>query len=132
MDHKDDFKKLLSSLPYDMQEILKKALEESSATTEEQFLAEIMIGECPYCKSNNTKDCEEVDGIEDCTVGLCMRCGYLWCSECGRSLIHNINCKHWNICDRCDQADEFGICDIDPLECDTLNKELDEGAKGSL
>jgi hypothetical protein len=125
MDHKDDFMKIWASLPDDVQDMLKKAMEESSASTEDQFLAEIMIGECPHCRHNNTKDCEEVDGIEDCTVGLCMRCGYVWCSECGRPLIDGIHCKHWEICDQCDQADEYGMCDIDPLDCDKLNKELD-------
>ncbi len=125
MEYRDDFMKLWASLPDDVQDMLKKAMEESSATNEEQFLAEIMIGECPLCRGNNTKDCEEVDGIEDCTVGLCMRCGYVWCSECGRPLTSDIHCKHWDICDECGQSDEYGMCDIDPLECETLNKELD-------
>ncbi len=124
MEDNDGILKIWASLPKDIQEALKKSVEESSAVTEEQFIAEIMIGECPHCGSKNTKDCEEMEGIEDFTVGLCMNCGFLWCSECGRSLFQNIRCKHWEICDKCDEADEMGMCEVDPIECEKLNKEL--------
>jgi hypothetical protein len=124
MEDSKDFNEMWDSLPEDIQETLKKAIEESSAETEDQFLAEIMIGECPQCESDQTKDCENVDGIEDFSVGLCMDCGYLWCSECGRSLVRGVKCKHWAICDTCDQADEIGYCGIDAPDCEKLNDEL--------
>ena len=124
MEDNDEILRIWASLPKDIQETLKKAVDESSAVTEEQFIAEIMIGECPKCGSKNTKDCEEIEGIEDLTVGLCMNCGFLWCSECGRPLVHVTYCKHWEICDECEEADEMGMCDIDPIECEKLNKEL--------
>lgn len=125
MEDNDEILNLWASLPKDLQQKLKKIAEESSAATDEQFIAEVMIGECPRCGSNHTKDCDEVDGIEDLTVGLCMRCGYLWCSECGRSLTQNIQCEHWEICEECEEADETGFCDIDPMECQKLKDELD-------
>jgi hypothetical protein len=125
MEDKDSFWEVWNSLPKDVQEALQKAIEESSAISEEQFIAEVMIGDCPKCGSTNTKDCDSVDGIEDFTVGLCMKCGYLWCSECGRPLMNDIHCEHWEICDTCDEADEIGFCDIDPLECKKLKDELD-------
>ena len=104
---------------------LRKAIEESDAITAEQFISGIMIGECPKCGNKNTKDCEEIEGIEEISVGICMNCGFLWCSECGRQLIDTIRCKHWEICDKCDQADDMGICSIDPIECEKLDEELD-------
>jgi hypothetical protein len=124
MEESKDFSKIWDSLPEDIQETLKKAIEESNAETEEQFLAEIMIGECPQCESDQTKDCENVDGIEDFSVGLCMKCGYLWCSECRRSLVQGVKCKHWAICETCDQTDEIGYCGIDAPDCEKLNNEL--------
>jgi hypothetical protein len=124
MEDSKDFSEMWDSLPNDIQETLKKAVEESSAVSEEQFIAEIMIGECPNCSSNQTKDCEKVGGIEDFSVGLCMNCGYLWCSECGRPLNKNTKCKHWEICDTCDKADEIGYCGIYALDCEKLNNEL--------
>ncbi|MHA2062348.1 MAG: hypothetical protein ACW963_08685 [Candidatus Sifarchaeia archaeon] len=124
MEDKKDFSEIWDSLPKDIQKTLRKAVEESSAASEEQFIAEIMIGECPNCGSNQTKDCEKVEGIEDISVGLCMNCGYLWCSECGRSLVKNTKCNHWEICDTCDKADEIGFCGIDALDCEKLKDEL--------
>jgi hypothetical protein len=124
MEDSKDFLKIWDSLPKDIQETLKRVVEESSSTSEEQFIAEIMIGECAKCGSNQTKDCEKVEGIEDFSVGLCINCGYLWCSECGRSLVQDIKCKHWVICDTCEKADELGYCDIDALDCEKLNKDL--------
>jgi len=124
MEDSKDFSEIWDSLPEEVQDTLKKAVEESNSVTEEQFLAEIMIGECPKCNSNQTKDCEKVEGIEDFSVGLCMDCGYLWCSECDRPVEKNITCKHWEICDTCDQNDDIGFCGIDPVECEKINDAL--------
>jgi hypothetical protein len=124
MEGNDGILKTWASLPKDVQEALRKSVEESSAVPAEQFLAEMLTGECPQCGSRNTKDCAEMRGIEDFTVGICMNCGMLWCSECGRSLFQNVHCKHWEICDKCDEANEMRMCEVDPMECEKLNKEL--------
>jgi hypothetical protein len=131
MEDNEEILKIWASLPKEVQDALRDAAEESSAVTDEQFIAEIMIGECPQCGSKNTKDCEEIDGIEDFTVGLCMNCGFLWCSECGRPLVHSILCNHWAICDTCDETDELGMCDLDPMECKKLQEELGEQTRKS-
>lgn len=120
MKDKDDILKISASLPEDIKEMLKKAVAKSSALTNEQFITEVIIGKCPQCGSNQTKNCEKVEGIEDFTVGLCMGCGYLWCSECGKQLVNNIHCNHWDICRKCDEVDESGFCGIDLMECKKL------------
>jgi len=113
------------SLPEDIKMMLKKAIKKSSAISKEQFLAEVMTGKCPQCGSNQTKNCDKMEGIQDFTVGLCMRCGYLWCSECGKPLVKDIHCNHWDICRKCDIADESGFCGNDLLECKKLKVGLD-------
>jgi hypothetical protein len=125
MDENDEILEIWASLPKDIREILSKAMEESSAVTDEQFIAEIMIGQCSRCGSKNTKDCEEIEGIEDSTVGLCMNCGHLWCSQCGRPMKGNASCRHWDICDECEESNEMGLCESDPMECERLRRALD-------
>lgn len=121
MKDKDRFLKNSFSLPEDIKEMLRKVAKKSSSMTKEQFLAEVMIGKCPQCGSEQTKSCEDVDGIEDFTIGLCMICGYLWCSECGRKLVKNVQCNHWDVCRQCDERDESGCCDRDLMDCRKLN-----------
>ena len=54
---------------------------------ESEALADaIFIGECPCCGSEETRNCTEVAGIEDPTVGFCSDRSALWCSECGTRL----------------------------------------------
>ncbi|MEW6053632.1 MAG: hypothetical protein AB1552_07585 [Nitrospirota bacterium] len=108
------------SLPEDIKILLKKAREKSSAVSREQFLAEVMTGKCPECGSSETKNCEKAEGIEDFTVGLCVRCGFLWCSECGKPLSKTLHCIHWDICRKCEISDESGYCGNDLLECKKL------------
>lgn len=103
----------------DIKNELKTALEKSSAANGEQFLSELLTGKCPRCGSDQTKNCENVEEIEDFSVGLCVRCGYLWCSECGKSLAKDIRCNHWDICRKCDTADK---CDIAFSECKRLKE----------
>jgi hypothetical protein len=98
----------------DIKKAIAKAIELTSAKNDEQFLAEVMTGNCPRCGSNQIKDCRKVEGINDITVGLCMQCGLLWCLECGKLLVDNIHCNHWDICMKCDIVDE---CDIDLKDC---------------
>ena len=120
MKNYDDILKISASLLEDIKEILKKAVKKSSALTNEQFITEVMIGRCPQCGSNQTKNCKNVKGIEDFTVGLCIKCGHLWCSECGNPLAHNIHCNHWDICIKCNEVNEMGFCVIDLMECKKL------------
>jgi hypothetical protein len=103
----------------DMRIMLKRALELSTAVTEEQFLSEL-VGGCPRCGSVHTKDCEHVEGIEDFTVGLCLKCGYLWCIECGKPLVKNANCNHWEICRKCNTVEVSGFCSTDLVDCAKL------------
>jgi hypothetical protein len=100
--------------------MLKRALELSPAVTEEQFLSEL-IGRCPRCGCLQTKDCEHVEEIEDFTVALCTECGYLWCVECGRPLLKDTGCSHWEICRKCGATGKAGFCDTDLTECKKLN-----------
>jgi len=118
MKKQDDFKKIWDSIPKDVQDELTKALEESSATSVEEFISEIFVGDCPECGSRNTRDCEELPDIDDITIGLCNDCGRLWCTECGRTITKGDVCEHWEICEKCTRKkDEFGDCGIPPWEC---------------
>ena len=83
-----------------------------------------MIGDCPKCKSTATRDCDEIEGIQDCTIGLCMDCGHLFCSECRQDLSQNLNCKHWEICETCIEADENLLRKTGPEKCKKLKSEL--------
>ena len=70
----DEFIELFNALPKDLQHELIKAVEESDATSAEDLVSQIFVGECPQCLSGNTKDCEGEAEIEDITVGLCKDC----------------------------------------------------------
>ena len=116
--HEDDFGELWKALPKELQDELAKAVRESSAETPEDFVWELFVGECPRCGSKDTKDCEKVPGIEDITLGSCNKCGYLWCSECGRPVAKGSACEHWEICKTCSRKkDAFGDCGTLPWEC---------------
>jgi len=116
-----DLYSICLSFRQDVRIMLKRALQLSSAVTTEQFLSEL-IGVCPRCKDAQTKDCEHVEGIEDFTVGLCMKCGYLWCIECGRPMAKDTACGHWEICSKCDIAGMSGSCSADPTKCAKLDR----------
>lgn len=121
-----EFDTFWNSLPQEIQEYLKKCVKKSE--TEEQFISEIMVGDCPECGNNNTMDCDDIEGVEDPTLGLCKDCGYFWCIECGSQLLSNFNCEHWKICEQCKESkDEFGFCGVMAWECkhieEWLNKE---------
>ncbi len=122
----DEFFEAWESLPEDVKEALKKAIEESTAADVDQFISEIFVGDCPECGSSNTSDCEEIPEIEDVTVGLCMNCGYLWCTECERHLDKGIVCVHWEICEKCDvEKNEFDDCGITTWECEKIMGNID-------
>lgn len=118
----EDFTELFKALPEDIQDELIKAVEESDATSPDDFISQVFVGECPECGSNNTGDCEEVPEIEDITLGLCNDCGHVWCTECGRAVAKGSVCEHWEICERCTKKkDEFGSCGIPPWECKKIS-----------
>lgn len=75
----------------------------------ENFANRLMIGNCPRCGSERTKDCAEVVGLEDPLINSCLGCGFMWCNECGHELIGN-DCPHWTVCDGCEKQDEKGSC----------------------
>jgi hypothetical protein len=122
MENMENIGQVWKSLPEEIQDALKKAVDE--AASEEQFVSEIMIGACPKCKGTATRDCDEVARIQDCTIGLCMDCGHLFCSECRRDLSQTLNCKHWEICENCIEADENFTCEIGPEKCKKLKSEI--------
>jgi hypothetical protein len=116
----DDFKGLWDAIPEDAREELAQAVERSGS--EEEFISEIFVGECPKCGSRKTKDCDEDPEIDDVTVGLCKACGYLWCTECGRPVTKGVTCEHWAICEECmGDDDEFDDCGIPSWECDKIS-----------
>jgi hypothetical protein len=95
------------------------ASEESDLTDQdEDFLRAMFVGDCPDCGSSNTLSGDEVEQIDDPTVGYCDECGLLWCLECGMYIDAGAVCAHWDVCEECtEEKDEFGDCGIMPSEC---------------
>lgn len=69
------------------------------ANSAEEFAGLIMVGNCPECGSEKTRD-GEGSPIDDITIGLCLKCGYVWCLECYNKLTE-WPCPHWEICENC-------------------------------
>ena len=127
----EQFYDVWDTLPVEIQDYLKKIAEESHSA--EQFISAVMVGECPKCRSTNTVDCDEIQGIEDVTLGLCRNCGYFWCLECGSHLTSGIICGHWAICDECGvDKDEFEDCGIPIWECEHIEKWLEKDSTKEL
>ncbi len=101
MRDEDSFTELWKHLPKELQDELAEAVEKSSARSPEEFAWQIFVGPCPRCGSRETQDCEGVAGIADISLGLCNRCGHLWCTECGRPAVVGTPCEHWEICESC-------------------------------
>jgi len=102
----------------------------------DDFIREIMIGNCPKCGSPNIHDCSapefvpDIEGkpmkigsecpvarmLDDPCIGHCDDCGYLWCLECCSGLsIENPNCEHWKICEKCDVEEVISEMDEEEL-----------------
>lgn len=106
----------LENLPSYARDLLSRAA--SGDISEEEFLREVFVGDCPRCESSDTVDCDRVEGVEDVTVGLCNECGFTWCLECGVPVDRGEACGHWEICDECsEEKDEYEECGIPPFEC---------------
>jgi len=96
-------------------EFLDEALESMG---EEEFLRVVFVGDCPACGSRKTVCCDEMEGIDDPTVGLCEDCKLMWCLECGMKLDNDGQCGHWDVCEECpEERDEYEDCGIEPWEC---------------
>ena len=69
---------VLSSMNPDL---IAQLLEKS--VTGEEFVNQIMVGDCPKCGISSTSDCESDPEIEDPCVARCFECPQLWCPDCG-------------------------------------------------
>ncbi len=91
---------------------------EELSPDEEEFLRAVFVGDCPDCGSAKTVSGDEIEQIDDPTVGYCEECGLLWCVECGMQIPAGSECGHWDVCEECgEEKDEFGDCGISPGEC---------------
>ncbi len=122
---------ILEGLPQDVIEYVRMVAEKSQS--KEDFLRMIFVGDCPKCNSRNSVQCDEVIGIDNPTLGLCVDCGFVWCLECGAQLDPDhwpekeIRCGHWEICDACEWIQpHLGTCQIPPWECGKILKWLNE------
>jgi hypothetical protein len=121
MRDEDRFMELWKALPKELQDELAKAVEKSSAASPEEFAWEIFVGPCPRCGSKETRDCEGVAGIEDINIGLCNKCGHLWCTECRRPAVIGTPCGHWETCERClVEKGRPGDCGIPAADCPSV------------
>jgi hypothetical protein len=107
------------SLPEKLQEFLTKVRQEEAAA--EDFVRALMVGNCPRCNSERTRDCYE-SPLEDPTIGICLSCYALFCLECGQIFEKGETCcDHWGICDLCEYGNHLQSreedCDISPVEC---------------
>lgn len=117
--------------PEALQKVLNEALTDEDrrllgealvqAETGEEFIASVMVGQCPRCGSSNVDDCENDRAINDICVGQCFDCDFLWCLECGEPLHRDSpHCPHWSVCEQCEEGQkEFG-CETPPWECEKI------------
>ena len=90
---------LLESIP---PELVDQFQEIADATTsEDEFVNAIMVGPCPECDSDSTRDCENDPEIEDPTIGKCDNCGQLWCCDCDETFrtvqaANDHECPFWD------------------------------------
>jgi len=117
----EEFRNTWERMPDDMKEYFVKAAEESK--TPEEFISRIMVGCCPQCGSPETISCEEVEEIEDPTVGICKTCGLLWCLECQAPIEDEEECLHWDICRKCEKSKDLKAdCGEVASECEKVKK----------
>ena len=86
--------------------------------SEEEFIGAVMVGACPICGSNNSRDCEDTP-LQDSTVGICLKCHAMWCLNCGALCESDRTiCEHWRICEECD----ITLCEINPNDCPKIKQ----------
>jgi len=119
----EGFRDTWDKMPEDVKDYFVKAADESRTSAE--FVARIMVGSCPQCGSIDTASGEDVENIEDPTVGMCKACGFLWCLECELPLTAGSECLHWQVCRDCDvPKNEYGDCEKLPSECGPMKEWL--------
>lgn len=96
----------LTLLPTEIQQRVSELIHQGKS--KEEFVSALLIGPCPNCGSEKTRDGEDTgiptgQEMGDTTVGVCLECGYLWCLTCGVPL-SSWPCPHWTICDSCDDS----------------------------
>jgi hypothetical protein len=111
----------LEFLPPEIVEELKNISDNSKSP--DDFIRQILVGNCPICGIDNTDDCENNTFADNC-VGICNSCKALWCLECGFIFKKDqTECGHWEICEQCNMPDhEEGMCSILDEECDKIKK----------
>jgi hypothetical protein len=85
---------ILAGMDEETQQALIEAVQRSSSV--DDFVNSIMVGDCPSCGSSDVDDCGDDPEIDDITVGRCLQCGQMWCTEC--ELVFKKGQTH---CDRC-------------------------------
>lgn len=118
----EDLQKILleSGLtPEMLEEMGHEARKHNSA---QEYANAIFVGTCPKCGSENVSDCDEMDGVEDVTVGRCFDCGLFWCTECGYQLKKGEkHCPHWTACDGCKEEEDCPHI-VDTTQCPRVRK----------
>ena len=93
----DVAKDFFDSLPPEAQTELMSMMDK--AETVDDLIAFTLIGPCPRCGNELTRDgMSEAENEEDGdpTVGICPDCGHRWCIECGQTLKEGDECPHWD------------------------------------
>lgn len=109
----------LKFLPEHLVQSLMNLIKKSGSTDE--FIRQILVGDCPVCGSSKTTDCSELSTI-DPTVGVCLQCYTFWCLECGIIFIEGQTiCEHWQICMKCNECAEEK-CETSADDCMIIEK----------
>lgn len=115
-------RQMSAKMPPEVRRIVDVALRQYE--TADDFVAAMMIGQCPKCGSESVRDCEGIQGLDDTTVGMCLDCGQRWCLECGALLTNqNDACPHWTVCEECPTRQQNG-CTVDPSHCTWLQDQM--------
>ena len=107
---------ILESMDPELQSVIRAAAKNSA--TAEEFMARMMVGDCPTCGSDDVGDCGEDPEIEHPCLGRCYECGQLWCLDCGELLDQSaVECPHEAICAACELEE---ACETFPGDCATI------------
>jgi hypothetical protein len=107
----------LTWLPEDLQDFLFERA--ANTNSMEEFIRTSMVGDCPSCGSENTRDTGGTP-LDDPTVGICLNCQTLWCLDCGLVIeTGQTVCRHWDVCGECGFSTDEG-CSTMPWECQII------------